>query len=64
MDWTDIARAYAQACGMDYAQAYADVSERRVSNGDVEARRWFERVIAGESLAWNDIAVGLNYWQA
>lgn len=52
--WDDIVRAYASTCQISYSMAYADVSERRVANGDREAYDWFCRVLRGERLAWND----------
>jgi len=56
MNWDEIIHAYAQACQISYNMAYADVSERRTANGDLEARCWFCRVLQGEKLTWNDRA--------
>lgn len=56
MTWNDLTQRYAKACQISFYGAQADVQQRRQSNGDDEARRWLERFLSGERIAWSDFA--------
>lgn len=56
MKWNTITHQYATACQISFYAAQADVQQRRQTNGDDEAARWFTRVFAGEQLRWIDFA--------
>ena len=56
MNWQALTSAYAKACEINYYAARADIEARRQANGDEEARRWLERFLSGEKLAWSNLS--------